>query len=177
MHVLVAWSGFVGAWLLVAGPLFQAAVELDAEGDRRAGLTRASAEVGAQPRLSPWWWLLPPAAYVLQRRRQRAYRQQVFEALTPDEVEDFIEFSNVATGWALVALGALFIALKETYEVVELDAWPGWAFAVLLVVMLALAAANTVVRIRRAHGLAGSTGAAEVTDASDVTGAQTSDAR
>ena len=153
VHALIAWSGFLGAWLLVAGPLFQAAVELDVEGDRRAGLTRATRAVGPQPPLSPWWWLLPPVAYVLQRRRQRAYRQQVFEALTADEVEDFVEFGNVATGWAMVALGALFIAVKETYELVEVYDWPGGVFAGLLVVMLVLAAANTVVRVRRAHHL------------------------
>jgi hypothetical protein len=28
VHALIAWSGFPGAWLLVAGPLFQAVAEL-----------------------------------------------------------------------------------------------------------------------------------------------------
>ena len=151
MHAVIAWSGFLGAWLLVAGPLFQAAVELDEQGDRRAGISRAAGQVGDQPRLSPWWWLLPPVAYVLQRRRQRAYRQRVFDALTAEEVEGFVEFTSVATGWALVAAGAFFIAVKETYEVAELYEWPGWLFVVLLVVMLAGCAGNTVVRVKRAH--------------------------
>jgi hypothetical protein len=149
VHAVIAWSGFVGAWLLVAGPLFQAAVELDEQGDRRGGIGRATARVGEQPRLSPWWWLLPPVAYVLQRRRQRAYRQQVFDALTPEEVEGFVEFSSVA----MVAAGAFFIAVKETYEVAELYAWPVAVFVALLVLMLAACAANTVVRVRRAHDL------------------------
>ena len=151
MHELVAWSGFVGAWLLVAGPLFQAAVELGEQEEARGGLTEAAARVGPQPRLSPWWWLLPPVAYVLQVRRQRDYRQQLMEALTRDQVENFVAYANVSTGWAMVALGALFIAVKETYEVVELREWPGWVFATLLVVMLATCAANTVLRMKRAH--------------------------
>jgi len=48
---------------------------------------------------------------------------------------------------------ALFIAVKETYEVVEIYEWPGWLFAALLVLMLVLCAANTVLRVRRAHDL------------------------
>ncbi|GAA3561011.1 hypothetical protein GCM10022197_15670 [Microlunatus spumicola] len=152
MHAVIAWSGFLGAWLLVAGPLFQAAVELDAQEDRRGGLTRVARQTG-RPRLSPWWWLLPPVAYVLQRRRQRQVRQQLFDALTPEELEGFVEFTSVATGWALVAAGAFFIAVKETYEVAELYEWPIGVFVGLLVVMLAACAANTVVRVRGAHDL------------------------
>jgi hypothetical protein len=155
MHEVIAWSGFLGAWLLVAGPLFQAAVELDEQGDRRAGIGQAARQVGERPRLSPWWWLLPPVAYVKQYRRQRDYRRQVFDALTAEQVEGFVEFASVATGWSMVAAGAFFIAVKETYEVVELYAWPLWVFVVLLVVMLAVCAANTVVRVRRAHQMVG----------------------
>lgn len=151
MHAVIAWSGFLGAWLLVAGPLFQAAVELDEQADRRSGVSRAAREVGDRPRVSPWWWLLPPVAYVKQYRRQRDYRRQVFDALTAEQVEGFVEFTSVATGWSMVAAGAFFIAVKETYEVTELYEWPLWTFVVLLVAMLALCAANTVVRITRAH--------------------------
>ena len=28
MNQLIAWAGFLGAWLLVAGPLYQGAIEL-----------------------------------------------------------------------------------------------------------------------------------------------------
>ena len=152
MHAVIAWSGFLGAWLLVAGPLFQAAVELDAQEDRRGGVTRLARQT-ERPRLSPWWWLLPPVAYALQRRRQRDVRRQLFDALTAEELEGFVEFTSVATGWALVAAGAFFIAVKETYELAELYEWPLGVFVALLVVMLAVCAANTVVRVRQAHGL------------------------
>lgn len=153
VHAVIAWSGFVGAWLLVAGPLFQAATELDEQGDHRRGLTRVSGVVESPPRLSPWWWLLPPVAYVKQRRRQAAYRAAVMDALTTDELEDFVELSGTATGWAMVASGAFFIAVKETWELLELYEAPGWLLPLALLVMLALCAANTVVRVRWAHGV------------------------
>ena len=57
----------------------------------------------------------------------------------------FVEFTSVATGWALVAAGAFFIAVKETYELAEVYHWPIGVYVALLVVMLALCAANTVV--------------------------------
>lgn len=151
MHALVVWSGFLGAWLLVAGPLFQAAVELDEQGDQRRGLNRASDVVGPAPRMSPWWWLLPPVAYVRQRRRQAAYRDQIMDALTADDLEAFVDLSSTATGWALVASGAFFIAVKETWELLELYEAPAWVLPVVLVVLLALCAANTVVRVRWSH--------------------------
>ena len=43
MHELILWSGFFGAWLLVAGPLYQAALELSEEDisrDDMAGVER-----------------------------------------------------------------------------------------------------------------------------------------
>jgi hypothetical protein len=155
VHAVIAWSGFLGAWLLVAGPLFQAAVELDVEDHQREALGRAARRVEPRPRVSPWWWLLPPVAYVLSRRQQRARRDEVFAALTPDEVATFVEFTNVSTGWAMVAGGAFFIALKETYELAETYEWPLGVFVALLVVMLLVCAANTVVRIRRTHSMVG----------------------
>ena len=151
MDAVIAWSGFVGAWLLVSGPMFQAAVELDVEQDRQSSISRAAQLVDSPPRLSPWWWLLPPVAYVKQRRRRREYRRQVLETLTRDEAEDAVELSNIAAGWAMVAVGAFFIALKETYEVIEHYGWPEWVLAVALVAMIVLCAGSTVVRIRRSR--------------------------
>lgn len=37
MNLVIAWTGFLGAWLLVAGPLYQGALELaEEELDREA---------------------------------------------------------------------------------------------------------------------------------------------
>ena len=55
MHELILWSGFFGAWLLVAGPLYQAALELGEQNISRedmAGVQRNEPE--ARP--SGWWW-------------------------------------------------------------------------------------------------------------------------
>jgi hypothetical protein len=38
MDQVIAWAGFLGAWLLVAGPLYQGALELSAEEVDREGM-------------------------------------------------------------------------------------------------------------------------------------------
>ena len=40
MHGAILWCGFVGAWLLVAEPVYQAALELDAEEVARDALEK-----------------------------------------------------------------------------------------------------------------------------------------
>ena len=62
MESLIAWSGFLGAWLLVAGPIYQAVIELEAEAFERDAVAAVSAMVEPPPRTSAWWWLLPPSA-------------------------------------------------------------------------------------------------------------------
>jgi hypothetical protein len=64
MHLITAWCGFVGAWVLVAGPVYQGAIELgEVEVDREAIRSQADA-TGRPARISPWWWPLPPVAYL-----------------------------------------------------------------------------------------------------------------
>ena len=105
--------------------------------------------------MSPWWWLLPPVAYLLHRRRGRVYRQSVMEVLAPEHLEQIIRFGNKATGWLFVALGAFFIAVKETWEVGEIYHWPVIIFWSLIIVMLIASAVNTIVRMRRTHVMLG----------------------
>ncbi len=155
MDVIIAWSGFLGAWLLVAGPIYQAAIELEEEDVERDVIADASATVEAPPRVSPWWWLLPPVAYLLHRRRGRVYRQAVMEVLAPEHLEQIIRFGNKATGWLFVALGAFFIAVKETWELGEIYHWPVIIFWSLIIVMLIASAVNTIVRMRRTHVMLG----------------------
>ena len=101
-----------GAWLLVAGPLYQGAVELDEpDVDREAieGI-KASAIRTAPGRPSPWWWLVPPVMYVLRRRWTRLFRQATFAQLNQAQREQLTSFRNKATGWFTVAAGALLLA-------------------------------------------------------------------
>jgi hypothetical protein len=47
---MIAWAGFLGAWLLVAGPLYQGALELREEDVDREGI---EASTGGAPRPDP----------------------------------------------------------------------------------------------------------------------------
>lgn len=157
MEQLIGWSGFVGAWALVAGPLYQASIELEEEDFEREAFSEAMEAVTAPPTVSRWWWLIPPVGYLLNRRRARHHRDLVLRAVSRDQREQLVQFSAKATGWAYVAIGAFFIALKETWELRELYGWPLAVFWILVPVMIILTALQTTVRQKRNHEtLAGS---------------------
>lgn len=153
MSGLVAWCGFLGAWLLVAGPVYQAAVELDDADQRRDELMTAARSVDRPTGVSGWWWLLPPVGYVLHRRRDRAFRAAVLRALDARQVQQLVEFHNKATGWFFVAAGAFLIAVKETWELHEHEEWPLAVFWVVVVLMPFVAAAYTAIRTGRGDRL------------------------
>ncbi|WP_375492808.1 hypothetical protein [uncultured Jatrophihabitans sp.] len=149
MDSVLAWCAFFGAWLLVAGPIYQAAIELRDEDIERDDIAAAAHTVDRPARVSPWWWLLPPVHILLRRRRNRAYRREVFDQLTAAQVEAFVSFMNKATGWLFVAGGALLLAVNETWELREREEWPIAVFWVVLVVLAFACAANTAVRMQR----------------------------
>ncbi|MEX0428349.1 hypothetical protein AB3X52_12025 [Nocardioides sp. DS6] len=149
MHELILWCGFVGAWLLVAGPVYQAVLELREEDVERDRIAAAAHEVDPVPRLSPWWWLLPPAAYLVNRRRQDRFRRAVVDRLSDEDLEAFLSFVNKAQGWLLVGLGGFLIAAKETWELVEGNEWATWIFWVLLVAGAGVAVGHAAVRSAR----------------------------
>ncbi|TPW72803.1 hypothetical protein [Schumannella sp. 10F1B-5-1] len=155
MHTIILWVGFLGGWLLVAGPVFQAAVELRDEEIDRESMAAAHESVPEPRRISPWWWLLPPVAYLRIRRDQREYRRVIFDAMPLATRRQFASFVDKATGWMFVAGGAALIALKETWELVEHYEWPLWVWIVLVLVMAALAVVNTAVRMARTRELVG----------------------
>jgi hypothetical protein len=133
MDAFLHWAGFFGAWLLVAGPLFQASIELRDEAIDRDEFAATMASVPPARHTSAWWWLLPPVAYLLRRRRSKAARDAVLLAMTPTQRAQFIGFQNKAYGWFAVAGGAFLIALKETGELVELYELPPVVFWVTVV--------------------------------------------
>lgn len=116
MEITFLWFGFIGAWLLFGGPIYQAALELSDEDFERDRIHRASHREKSKDKVSFWWWLLPPVKIILERRRLHRYRQQYLSSLEPAELERLISFINKATGWLLVALGGFLLAIKETYE-------------------------------------------------------------
>ena len=155
MDELIRWCGFLGGWLLVAGPIYQAALELGEQDVERA-------ELGPRPaggaRISPWWWLLPPVGYWKQRQRSRRVRREVMVSWTAEQLHAFVQFANKATGWLLVAAGAGLIAVKETGELAEHHHWPAPVFALVVVVMAALSTGYTVGRLHWTKDVLAQTG-------------------
>lgn len=143
MDTLMAWSGFIGAWLLVAGPLYQGVLELREEDVDQAG-TDPMCPIAPPPPPSLWWWLLPPVMLVLRRRRSVTYHRTLLEVLTPQQREHRERFIRKATGWFVVAVGGSLIAVQETWELTEHNECPRAAFVLVLVLMLALVGGNTV---------------------------------
>jgi len=148
---VIAWATFAGAWLLVAGPLYQGSVELgEMQFDHQGIQGQAAAAQEARTRPSAWWWLLPPVMYVLYRRWYKALRRSMLAQLTETQREQFTSFQSRSTGWITVAAGATLLAAGETWHIVRhyaWPAWPAWLFWLLVVVMLAVAVTNTAVRM------------------------------
>lgn len=149
MDVFIHWAGFVGAWLLVAGPLLQGAIELRDEEVDREGFERVKTDVQVLPPISRWWWLLPPVAYYKNRKRSDDFRRQTLGVLTAEQRAQFVGFTNKATGWFTVAGGAFLIFLKEAWELAEIYELPVWLYIVVVVVLAIVAVANTIARLSK----------------------------
>lgn len=145
---MIAWARFAGAWLLVAGPLYQAAVELNELDVDREGIHGAAAAVhAARARPSAWWWLLPPVMYVLRHRWYQALRQDMLAQLTETQREQLARFQRKANGWFTVAGGATLLAVGESWQIVRDHDWPVWLFWVLVAVMLIAVVLATAVQM------------------------------
>ena len=147
MDDTIAWAVFLGAWLLVAGPLYQGSTELTEMDLDREGMQAIVSQVPRPKMPSPWWWLLPPVMYVLRRRWNRKFRHATYAHLRPDQREQVTSFRHKAAGWYTVAIGAFLLAAGETWSITEHYRWPVWLFWVLIVVMLAASVLNTTVRM------------------------------
>ncbi len=153
MGVLTLWCGFFGAWLLVAGPVYQAALELLEQDFEREEFERLASSVPRPEPVSAWWWLLPPVAYWIRRRRNDAYQHAVLAVMTPEQVGSIVSYLDKAFGWILVSLGGSFIAVNETWELCEHYGWSAWVFGAIVVLMGALCAWNTGARVSRSRGV------------------------
>ena len=69
---VIGWVVFAGAWLLVGGPLYQAAIELSELEVDREGMEKLASQIPRTSMPSAWWWLLPPVMYFLARHRSQA---------------------------------------------------------------------------------------------------------
>lgn len=150
---IILWCGFLGTWLLVAGPIFQASLELkeqDLEVDR---LREIKKSLPINKHVSVWWWLFPPAKIILEARHNRAYEMAYMQALSDTDRESVVNFDNKANGWLMVGGGAFLLALKETYDLcIYLHTWP-YLFAIVSLVMLMICLWYTTLQNIRADQL------------------------
>jgi hypothetical protein len=151
VHAFIAWCGFFGGWLLVAGPLRQATLELEEEDFEQEAISVAKETVAGPRPISVWWWLLPPVAYFLQRQRSDEYRRAVIAAMPADQQLAFGRFHDKAATWMLVAAGAALIAVSETWELHEASEWSELTFWILTVVMGGICIGNAIAGARRRH--------------------------
>ena len=110
---------FAGTWLLFAGPIFQAALELSDQDLERDRIRATAEKVIINQHVSPWWWLVPPVKIVLENIQQRKWRREYFSLMLPKDREAFLNYSYTASGWLIVAAGALLLALNETWSLGE----------------------------------------------------------
>jgi hypothetical protein len=152
MNLGVIWAGFLGAWMLVAGPLYQGAIELREEDVDRDEIQATKTNVARPEPPSPWWWLFPPAMYLIRRRQGKQFRDQMLAQLSPLQREQFTRFMNKAVGWFTVAGGATLLAADQTWRVSQHYGWPTWLFWLFAAAMLGASVLNTAVRmIREEH--------------------------
>ena len=148
MHALALWAGFIGAWALVAGPVYQAMLELRAEDIQTDRLRALSVEVPPPPPPSRWWLLLPPVYFFLRHRRKKLVQSRWLELMADPDFEALTQFSNKAAAWVMVGFGGLMIALKETAELAEGNEWPLVVFVIVVVAMLGFSIGFGVSRLR-----------------------------
>lgn len=148
MDYVIAVIACIGAWLLFAGPVYQAAIELQEQDLDREQFAMATSAVPPREKVSAWWWLLPPVAWWKRRKSAAVYQRAMLAALGPQQLEQTVSFFNKANGWMIVAAGAFLLAINETWLLVRLLEWPVWVLWVTVVVLgiacLANAALTTV---------------------------------
>jgi len=149
MELFVDIASFCGAWLLVAGPIFQSFLELRDQDIRFDRIREVRKNMPPQPHVSNWWWLLPPIHFYLSHKYGDDYKAKYLDALDDDDVEALIDFRSKSLGWMMVAGGGLLIATKETYELLEHVAHPAWVFWVAIVVMSYVSVSFTIISARR----------------------------
>ncbi len=151
MELFTQWLGFIGAWLLFAGPVYQAALELLEQDIRRDHLKIAGEKVTPPADVSVLWWFFPPIKLYLEYSRSRNYRRRYIRALPPEIIESLIGLMNKATAWVMVAGGGLAIAAKETYELCQGYGLNLAVFWVSVGVMGYLSILYTVLRVMRTN--------------------------
>jgi len=96
MPHVIAWCGFLGAWLLVAGPLDQAVRELEDQDFEHEAITRAASQFEDPPQVSGWWLVIPPVWYAIRQNRDGEYKHRVAAAMDEEDVRAFLSYRDAA---------------------------------------------------------------------------------
>jgi hypothetical protein len=125
----VLWLDLIGAWLLVAGPMYQAVIEL-----RSLVINRERFEqLGRPKQVSRWLWILPPLRMMLQRREHYRYFEKLHANVPLEDIDQLIRFIQKAEGWWLVTLGGFLIASSLS---LKMFGWIGFAVSPVIAFVL-----------------------------------------
>jgi len=150
METFFEWLAFIGAWLLFAGPIYQAALKLQDEDIEFDRIRAAGSKIERPPKVSSWWWILPPIKFYKELKRGNINRQSIIKALPSEDVEAIISFNSKATAWLMVAVGGLCVACQESYTLTQHNKWNNIVLLLLIVGMFGLSILNLVSRLNRA---------------------------
>lgn len=154
MELFFLIASFIGSWLLVAGSIYQAALELKDQDLERERLQAVRANIHPAKNISSWWWIFPPIKMYLEKKSTDQYRKEYFSALTNEDAEALLSFFHKASAWMFVAFGGFLIALKETYELFLPEHSKDILLFIGLIFVLAVASVlNTTLRIRRTNAI------------------------
>jgi len=149
MQYVSAWCEFLGAWLLVAGPLYQAALELHDEDIETERIKSVKKGIQNPQAISIWWWLVPPIKVALEQRRSKRYRRAYLRALSEEDANALVAFISKATGWLYVATGGLLLAVAATYQLMQISHYPIAVFWVAVIIMPMLSVGNVIYRVSK----------------------------
>jgi hypothetical protein len=153
MELFMYWLSFIGSWLLFAGPIYQAALELQDEDIEIDRIRAVGSQIEKPVNTSVWWWFLPPVKMYLERKRKHEYQIRYLKALSAEDVESLVSYRTKATAWLFVAVGGLCIACDQTYTLAEYENWSDLVLVILIIIMLLASIFNLITRIKRARKL------------------------
>jgi hypothetical protein len=153
METVLQIIAFIGSWLLFAGPIYQAALELQDE-DIELDRIRSTGDVlRKEAHISGWLWVVPPYALYKRSKNKKIFMQKYLNSLTQVDIEQLISFRSKATAWMLVAIGGFCIASNETYILMHDIHWSIFVFILIVLAMLIASIAHLIYRIKQDHKL------------------------
>lgn len=153
MQTLVVWIEFIGSWLLFAGPIYQAALELQDEDIELRRLMAAQSKIPKPTYASVWWWFFPPVKIYLDSTSRRDYRTNYIKSLSEQDIQALVSFKSKATAWLYVALGGYCLTIRATYELCHYYRWGNLGLLLLILFMTSLSVLTLIWNLGRAKSI------------------------